>query len=288
MSNPPQTLFVGLGSPHGDDQIGWLIADRLAAERGLPGTVAVRKAAIPLDLLDWLEGVDCLHVCDALQGPTTFGEVQRWEWADASLSPEGTAVDSLGCQPNCNPYVSGRALAAGASGGEPCQSPRANALSLTESAKVNPSPEGAAQSCESSFLPPLQGSEFRFIPDTWGLRPRPSPIVASRLNSGDSKLAQQPDRARYGTTPTEFLPASTRLRSHGSHDFGLPAVLDLAARLQRLPRRIVVWAIAGADFEPGSAVSAELIRALPTITTSILEELNHARDVSRAVAAASG
>lgn len=202
MNNISQILFVGLGSHHGDDQIGWLVADRLATERDLPSSVAIRKAAIPLDLLDWLEGVDCLHVCDASQSAASSGKLQRWDWDNATKHAGPT-------------HQRGKSL---------------------------------------GDLAPA--------------------------------LAHRAAVERNSTTLTELLHEITRQYSRGSHDFGLPAVLNLAARLHRLPKRIVIWAIAGDHFEPGRPVSFELNRALPTITTSILQELNHARDVPCAVAIA--
>lgn len=73
-------LMVGLGSPHGDDQLGWLVAAQLQQRlRESAGTtvdvVEVRRAAVPLDLLDWLEQVRQLHVCDACQ--RTDGTLDR-------------------------------------------------------------------------------------------------------------------------------------------------------------------------------------------------------------------
>ena len=45
------TLVVGVGSHHGDDQAGWLVADLLAASAS--EDVAVRKAKTPAEILDW-------------------------------------------------------------------------------------------------------------------------------------------------------------------------------------------------------------------------------------------
>ena len=73
-----ETLFVGIGSPHGDDQIGWCIAD-LLADQPSPGVV-VRKASVPADLLDWLDGTVLLGVCDASRGGHPAGTVQRLDW----------------------------------------------------------------------------------------------------------------------------------------------------------------------------------------------------------------
>lgn len=80
MTDHLTTLFVGLGSPHGDDQIGWRVADWLASQDDLPSGLAIRKAAIPLDVLDWLEDIQILGVCDALETSTPRKELERWEW----------------------------------------------------------------------------------------------------------------------------------------------------------------------------------------------------------------
>lgn len=91
MSEHPTALFVGLGSPHGDDQIGWLVADRLANTKNLSSRWSIRKAAIPLDLLDWLEGIQFLGICDALDPSSAKEGIQRGEWSRNS-EPNPTAV----------------------------------------------------------------------------------------------------------------------------------------------------------------------------------------------------
>ncbi|MCA9077516.1 MAG: hydrogenase maturation protease [Planctomycetaceae bacterium] len=75
------TLFVGIGSPHGDDQIGWKVADRLR-EASNP-CLSIRQASTPSQLLDWLEGVRCLLVCDAFEqlgSAPIIATIHRWEW----------------------------------------------------------------------------------------------------------------------------------------------------------------------------------------------------------------
>ncbi len=175
MSETYHNLIVGFGSPHGDDQSGWLVADRLAADARVPNGVAIRKAAVPLDLLDHLEGVVCLHVCDAVHDAMSTGAIRRWEW---------------------------------------------NAES------------------ENSSL-------------------------------------------------TRFFAEFTRMRCGGSHGFGLMEVLDLAAKLRRLPQRIVIWAVGGNRFAAGDAMTENIERALPKVADAILNELNHARAVPGAVSASS-
>ena len=44
------SLIVGLGSPHGDDQVGWAAIDRLRAR--LPAGISARKVRGGLELLE--------------------------------------------------------------------------------------------------------------------------------------------------------------------------------------------------------------------------------------------
>ena len=81
-------LFVGIGSPHGDDRIGWCIADSL--QQSVRMDIDIRKAAIPGDLLDWLDGVRHLIVCDACfaAGDSNSDEpvMHRWDWPTAEVT----------------------------------------------------------------------------------------------------------------------------------------------------------------------------------------------------------
>jgi hydrogenase maturation protease len=84
------TLFVGIGSPHGDDRLGWHVAEAIAErlqERVLQqARIAVRKAGSPADLLDWLEGIDRLVICDACRGGGPAGCTYRWTWPDRAIA----------------------------------------------------------------------------------------------------------------------------------------------------------------------------------------------------------
>ncbi|MFN0051300.1 MAG: hydrogenase maturation protease [Planctomycetales bacterium] len=77
---PARTLFVGLGSPQGDDLAGWQVADGVSKECADTRELSVRRAALPLDLLDWLEGIERLALCDACQGGGSPGHWQSWTW----------------------------------------------------------------------------------------------------------------------------------------------------------------------------------------------------------------
>lgn len=106
------TLIVGLGSPHGDDRLGWLVIDRLAAgdervtgregegenavtgratavslspPRPLSPSCGLRYARTPLDILDWLQETERLIVCDAAQPAGRPGRVCHLEWPDDSI-----------------------------------------------------------------------------------------------------------------------------------------------------------------------------------------------------------
>jgi hydrogenase maturation protease len=74
----PSSLLVGIGSPHGDDSVGWVIARRVANRVG--NSLQVRCARTPSELLDWLEGIDTLEICDALASEAAVGSVSCWQW----------------------------------------------------------------------------------------------------------------------------------------------------------------------------------------------------------------
>ena len=63
MIDRPKTLVVGIGSPHGDDQAGWLLIERLSSYQ--LRDVSLRKAAVPHNLFDWTDDCTALHVVDA-------------------------------------------------------------------------------------------------------------------------------------------------------------------------------------------------------------------------------
>ncbi len=152
-----RTVVVGIGSPHGDDRAGWVIADALARhmERaagrsaGASG-VEVRKAATPADLLDWLDGADRLLVCDAVCGAGAPGTLHRWHWPDPRIG---------------------------------------------------------------------------------------------------------------------------QVRSAGSHDFGLAATLELAARLGRLPAEVVIWGIEAGQSELHGELSPDVAKSLPELIKQVRGEV---------------
>jgi hydrogenase maturation protease len=87
MPEHDKPLLVGIGSPHGDDQAGWAVADELNARHG--NLANVRKATVPLDIIHWLDGITTLHIVDACHcvvlphgadNPPASGTVHRLQW----------------------------------------------------------------------------------------------------------------------------------------------------------------------------------------------------------------
>lgn len=72
----PQRLIIGLGSHHGDDQIGWKLAEELGRLTDIP----FRQAAVPADILLWLAGIDELYICDACQNAGQPGKLHKWTY----------------------------------------------------------------------------------------------------------------------------------------------------------------------------------------------------------------
>ena len=70
-------LVVGIGSPHGDDQAGWLLIERLSSK--VSSQVRLRTASVPHNLIDWSDDCDALYIIDACDDSET---VMRIELSD--------------------------------------------------------------------------------------------------------------------------------------------------------------------------------------------------------------
>ncbi|MGC8640093.1 MAG: hydrogenase maturation protease [Isosphaeraceae bacterium] len=100
---------IGIGSPHGDDQVGWKLVEELA--RSGRTDVSAHSVTTPIDLLDHLNGCDALIVIDACDAGLEPGTVVVREWPTAleecgKASTHGFGVasalrlaESLGCLP---------------------------------------------------------------------------------------------------------------------------------------------------------------------------------------------
>lgn len=110
MNKSEQKLIYGIGSPNGDDQIGWKIIERIRTH--LPGEWYAKSGLVPMDLLNHLEGICELHIVDACEGEEEIGTTHRLEWPveqldcnsvttshDFSLKMTLELADSLGILP---------------------------------------------------------------------------------------------------------------------------------------------------------------------------------------------
>lgn len=75
MSPTQRVLVVGIGSPHGDDSVGWYVARALSEQHIDAEHVQIQVAQIPVDLINWLGEVQELHLVDACR---TSGTNLTW------------------------------------------------------------------------------------------------------------------------------------------------------------------------------------------------------------------
>ncbi|MBC7966341.1 MAG: hypothetical protein H7Z17_10520 [Fuerstia sp.] len=104
MSDSGRVLVAGLGSSHGDDRAGWFVAERLADQFRTHPRIDVRRAMIPLDVLDWLEGIDILHVCDACATTRRLSKLHRFRWNAGQMIdsdiPHAVGIGSFNREPS--------------------------------------------------------------------------------------------------------------------------------------------------------------------------------------------
>lgn len=92
----PRVRVIGLGSPFGDDRIGWQVADRLAAS-GLPAGVEAVRCGVPgRDLLPLLDGLSRAILVDALRGEGRPGDIVRCSHADLAGLPDRGSTHGFG------------------------------------------------------------------------------------------------------------------------------------------------------------------------------------------------
>ncbi len=75
----------------------------------------------------------------------------------------------------------------------------------------------------------------------------------------------------------EPIPEALFSRS-STHDFGLHEAIELSRALDRLPRRLVVYGIAGTVFENGNIISEQVALSIEQVTQKVLEELTMESD----------
>lgn len=72
-----RALVIGIGSPHGDDAVGLMVAERLAREPLPEGVHVVARDRPGLSLLDDLETAPAAVIVDALRSGAAPGSVLR-------------------------------------------------------------------------------------------------------------------------------------------------------------------------------------------------------------------
>ncbi|MDA1052145.1 MAG: hydrogenase maturation protease [Planctomycetota bacterium] len=101
-ASPPRLVrIVAVGSPHGDDQVAWVIADRLSQDPHI--RPLVHTLATPWDLVELLVADCSVIVIDACVGIARPGTVLRIGESELATSPlarhsthGGSLVQSLG------------------------------------------------------------------------------------------------------------------------------------------------------------------------------------------------
>ncbi len=99
------TLIAGLGSPHGDDQLGWVAIDRLRPR--LPAGIIATKFRDGIDLLECLDGQDAAVVIDAVEPAGQPGTIRSFQWpcpelvACLKLSTHGLSLVEALCLAEC-------------------------------------------------------------------------------------------------------------------------------------------------------------------------------------------
>jgi hydrogenase maturation protease len=108
------------------------------------------------------------------------------------------------------------------------------------------------------------GDEPAALLDAW--RDRDAVIIADTMRSGSAPgTILRLDPAR------EPLPLPRRGRS-STHAVGLQETVELARVLGRLPASLVVYAVEGARFNPGTGLSPAVQAAIPELVQMVVRE----------------
>ena len=87
--------ILGIGSPSGDDQAGWLTVDALLAA-GLDGVVLEKLDRPGANLLPLLDGAAWVILVDAMQGGGQPGRIRRFDRNDWSTYGHGLSSHGFG------------------------------------------------------------------------------------------------------------------------------------------------------------------------------------------------
>lgn len=95
-------------------------------------------------------------------------------------------------------------------------------------------------------------------------------VVIDAMRSGSA-----PGTVHRFEPPADRLPST--LRSTSTHAFGIPDAVALGRTLERLPPRLIVYGIEGADFTAGEGLSPQVDAAVPVAVSRIRAELEGLR-----------
>lgn len=90
--------ILGIGSPSGDDQAGWLTVDALLASRINTGSeIAIDKLDRPgVNLIAMLENTTWVILIDAMQSNGQIGQIRHFDQQDWSRYGQGLSSHGLG------------------------------------------------------------------------------------------------------------------------------------------------------------------------------------------------
>jgi hydrogenase maturation protease len=89
----------------------------------------------------------------------------------------------------------------------------------------------------------------------------------------DAVLCEPPTPGAIHRTVLPDHAAGVRSRPAGTHSLGIPDALRLAQALDRMPDRLVVFAVEATDVAFGTDLSAPVAAALPRLVDAVLSEL---------------
>lgn len=78
-----KTCIIGLGSPHGDDAVGWRVVEEL--DKWLPLSVRVMTSTEPTELMPLLGAYDRCWIVDACRSEQQMGTITRFTWPDEQI-----------------------------------------------------------------------------------------------------------------------------------------------------------------------------------------------------------
>ena len=91
--------------------------------------------------------------------------------------------------------------------------------------------------------------------------------LVDALSSGAEPGTVQRLDATDGPIPAAFARTST-------HHFGLPEAVELARAMGRLPGRLVVFGVEGADFETGESLTPAVAAAVDRVVDAVRVEMD--------------